>query len=342
MKTSPLTRIGVFYDGNFFSMVSNYYTYIHEKKSRLSFGGLHDFIRKRVAHEEQVDQRFCQIVDIHYFRGRFSAGETAEKGKLLAERQFDDVLIREGVTTHYLPMGPDRTEKGIDVWFALEAYEMAIHKAFDVCVLVACDSDYLPLARKLNTLGTRVMVLGWDFSYVDNGVTRMTKTSQVLLDEVSYPILMSSIIEDRTQRAVTGTLFMPKKERRDDELVSGSNSDNIDNVPDDSGAATITRVVRRKAALAGVAPEPAGSTSGVASRYEGVIANLIDRSEDVPPKRFGWIRPDEDLNEGNNLYFAMIDMDEPTLFDELQIGTRVSFLVGRNIQGPAAKRVRLE
>ena len=101
--------------------------------------------------------------------------ETAEKVWLLQnhrERVFDDVLVREGVTTHYLPLSPDG-EKGIDVWLALEAMELALFKRFNVVVLVVCDGDFLPLVRKLNTLGTRVAVLAWDFQYVDgNGNDR--------------------------------------------------------------------------------------------------------------------------------------------------------------------------
>ena len=44
-----LTRIGVFYDGNYFLHVSNYYNYTHERRSRISINGLHDFIRQKVA-----------------------------------------------------------------------------------------------------------------------------------------------------------------------------------------------------------------------------------------------------------------------------------------------------
>jgi len=57
--------------------------------------------------------------------------------------------MREGVVTHYLPLtqsaGRVIGEKGIDVWLALEAYELAIYKRFDVSVLIAGDGDFLPL-----------------------------------------------------------------------------------------------------------------------------------------------------------------------------------------------------
>lgn len=213
-RKSKLTRIGVFYDGNYFFHVSNYYQYQHERKARISIDGLHEFIRHQVADAEGEDVKYCQIVDAHYFRGRPRAQEAEARGLLLRERQFDDILMREGVITHYLPLGPDG-EKGIDVWLALETYELAIYKRFDVIVLIACDGDFLPLVRKLNALGARVMLLGWGFSYIDqSGKDRETRTAQVLLEEVTYPVLMHQIIDDRSRKGDQriDQLFVPHKE----------------------------------------------------------------------------------------------------------------------------------
>jgi cold shock CspA family protein len=213
---NELLRIGVFYDGNFFFHVSNYYHYHHERRARISVGGLHEYVRHQVAESEGCDVRYCQIVDTHYFRGRPRAKDADQRGVLLKERLFDDVLVSEGVVTHYLPLGPDG-EKGIDVWLALEAYELAIHKRFDVSVLVACDGDFLPLVRKLNTLGTRVMLLAWDFKYIHpTGQERETRTAQVLLDEVTYPVMMHSVIDDRSKRndSQVNALFVPQKDLR--------------------------------------------------------------------------------------------------------------------------------
>ncbi len=196
-NSKNFTKIGIFYDGNFFLHVSNYYQYYHPRKSRISISGLHEYIRHRVAAEENTDVRYCHIVDAHYFRGRLRAQDAEQRDLLLKERLFDEVLMREGVTTHYLPLGPDG-EKGIDVWLALEAYELSIYKQFDVLVLVACDGDFRPLLRKLNTVGTRVMLLAWDFEYTDrNNLQKLTRTAQVLLDEATYPILMHQINEQR-------------------------------------------------------------------------------------------------------------------------------------------------
>lgn len=213
-----LTRIGVFYDGNYFLHVSNYYAYHHERRSRVSIAGLHEFVRHRIAEEEGKDFHHCQIVDAHYFRGRLSAQEaSAEGNRLYYDRLFDDILMMEGVTTHYLPVRTTyqgyRQERGIDVWMALEAFELSLHKQFDVVVLIASDSDFVPLVRKLHTLGVRVMLLGWDYEYFDEeGRRRSTVTSQYLWEEVTYPIAMEKFIEnDSDENFVVNRLFVERK-----------------------------------------------------------------------------------------------------------------------------------
>jgi uncharacterized LabA/DUF88 family protein/cold shock CspA family protein len=197
-----LIRIGVFYDGNYFSGVSNYYNYQHSLRRRISIRGLHHFIKEQVAEVLGTGASLSHIVDAHYFRGRLPAQEAAQKGKLLYyERLFDDILNSEGVTTHYMPLKEQhfkRVEKGLDVWLALEAFEMAVYKKFSVVVLLAGDGDYLPLVRKLNTLGVRVMVLGWDYEYTDDeGARYQHRVSRELLTEATYPVRMHDLINDR-------------------------------------------------------------------------------------------------------------------------------------------------
>jgi cold shock CspA family protein len=214
-----LTKIGVFYDGNYFDRVGKYYCHQHEKRAWISIPGLHDYIRYRVADSESVDMRHCQVIDAHYFRGRFSAQKTKEKGDsaFYNDRALDDILMRENVMAHYLPMNFVGKEKGVDVWLALEAFELTIYKKFDVVVLIASDSDYIPLVRKLKTLGTRVMALNWFISYEgEDGYSRETRPSQMLLREVNYPVIMSEVIDemDKTkgeERDVLSGLFQRRR-----------------------------------------------------------------------------------------------------------------------------------
>lgn len=297
---SKLTRIGVFYDGNFFFHVSNYYQYHHERRARTSISGLHEFIRHQVADSEGSDVRYCQIVDAHYFRGRPRAQESDQRGSLFRERLFDDVLVREGVVTHYLPLGP-AGEKGIDVWLALEAYELAIHKRFDVSVLVVCDGDFLPLVRKMNTLGTRVMLLAWDFKYMhQSGEERETRSAQTLLDEVSYPIMMHQVIDDRSRRndPLVSGLFVPQREARTP-IEQTTVVDTISKKGDGSAA------------------------------LRGTIQTL--------KTGFGFMTPE---SGGQNLFFfygEVLNAD----FNDLSAGTLVDYDIGRNERGPCAVRVRV-
>ncbi len=313
-EKSKLTRVGVFYDGNYFFHVSNYYQYQHSRKARISIDGLHEFIRHEVAEVEGEDVKYCQIVDAHYFRGRPRAQEAEARGLLLRERQFDDILMREGVITHYLPLGPDG-EKGIDVWLALETYELAIYKRFDVIVLIACDGDFLPLVRKLNALGTRVMLLGWGFSYIDqSGKDRETRTAQVLLEEVTYPVLMHQIIDDRSRKgdARIDQLFVPHKDlgafQKPAEAVK---KPPVPPLPPaaPSGTATTT---------------PSGATVPPAGNLSGKIQALREG--------FGFITP----NDGSsNLFFfhaSVLNAD----FNELRVGDEVTYRIGNNDKGICA------
>ncbi|MBX2980948.1 MAG: NYN domain-containing protein [Flavobacteriales bacterium] len=202
MQRFQALKVGVFYDGSYFTHVSNYYNYVHPHRRRIHIGGLHDFIKHMVAEREDTKPNLCHIIDAHFFRGRFTAREANEKpNQLYYDRVFDDVLMYNGVQSHYLPvkdmMGRKR-EKGVDVLMALETYELCMLKRYDVVVLVASDGDHVPLVRKLHALGCKTMLLGWDFEFVDqeSGETQTTRTSTDLWNEVSYPMPMHDLIEE--------------------------------------------------------------------------------------------------------------------------------------------------
>jgi uncharacterized LabA/DUF88 family protein len=155
-----------------------------------------------------IDQASCQIVEAHYFRGRYSAYSADEASKLKDDRVFDDVLTKAGVIQHYTLLdegGPVIQEKGIDVWLALEAYDLAVHNRYDILCLIAGDGDYVPLVRKLNGLGLRVLLLAWDLVHPttdDNAARRPrdTRASAQLIEACSDPIMMNNLIEDRSRK----------------------------------------------------------------------------------------------------------------------------------------------
>ena len=298
-----LVRIAVFYDGNFFSHVSNYYNYQHQRHARIDFYGLHEFVRHEIAQQEDTDARYCQIVDAHYFRGR----KAARDANLIAERQFDEVLMRAGITTHYTPL-TRFGEKGIDVWLALEAFELVILKKYSVVVLIAGDSDYLPLIRKLATFGARVLLLGWHFKYVgSDGVERETRTSQSLLDEATYPVLMSDVMDDpeRANDPLVESLFVRRTSFT---------------------AATIEGLV--------IDVDPAGTQDPGLSDPE---QPHISRTGFVKFSKNGWGFIVDGETQAD-VFFHWTDVEGGD-FNELREGAFVTYVPGRNDRGPCARHV---
>ncbi|QIP12351.1 NYN domain-containing protein [Spirosoma aureum] len=326
---SRLTRIGVFYDGNYFLHVSNYYNYSHERRSRISISGLHAFIRRQVAEEEGVNERLCQIVDAHYFRGRLNAHEANQRGnQLFYDRLFDDILMSEGVVTHYLPVKTYqgyRQEKGIDVWLALEAFELAQYKKFDVVVLITSDGDYVPLIRKLNTLGSRIMVLSWDFEFLnEQGEKQVTRTSQDLLEEVSYPVAMHGMIDDRSRRndLVIQNLFVKQQQQARPTFTAVAAAGNGGSYSSSFGNGF----------------PASGNGYDEYPHSDEPNYNVADTVDDDPEgRKISTIRS---LKTGygfinyppNNLFFhytSLIDTD----FNELQVDDDVEFTIGQNAEG---------
>jgi len=216
----PSIRIGVFYDGNFLLHASNYYNYIHPQRQRLSITGLHNFIRHRVASEKEIDFGRTQIVEAHYFRGRINAAEASQRGsQLYNDRVFDDILMSEGIHSHYLPLRNllgRKEERGIDVWLSLEAYELVLRGKLDLVVLIVSDTDYVPLIRKLNAEGVDVMLISWEFEYLnDEGARVVTKTSHDLLQLANFPTYMQDVIDEglRQNDPVIQGLFVQNEAR---------------------------------------------------------------------------------------------------------------------------------
>lgn len=333
-RPTKLTRIGVFYDGNYFLHVSNYYNYSHERRSRISISGLHQFIRSQVSDMEDSDMSLCQIVDAHYFRGRLNAHEASQRGnQLFYDRLFDDILMSEGVVTHYLPVKTyqgHRQEKGIDVWLALETYELATYKEFDVVVLITADGDYVPLIRKLNTLGTRVMVLSWDFEYLnDEGEKMVTRTSQDLLEEVSYPVPMHEIIDNRLKKndAMIRDLFVKQQPRTD-----APPRQFYQNPPAVNGNGT--------GVGNGAYQNPTFNPSAIAPLLPGESEGDDDRQPDFDNTDERLVSTIRSLKTGygfinwppNNLFFHYTSVTAGD-FNDFQVDDEVSFRLGKNNEG---------
>lgn len=207
-----LTRIAMFIDGSFFLQVNTYYKYHHNVGKSFYYSGFTDYVRHKVAQLEHSRYNLCQMVEAHWFRGRYPTSaleqryaDTQRRLEVLTnERKMEDTLIYQGIVSHYYPLQIDSetgeaSEKSLDTWFALEALDLTVARKFDVVVIVGGDSNYHHLVSKLNGLGVRVMVLGWNLQYETDSPNgprrRYIKTSQLLMDECSYPVWLDRIID---------------------------------------------------------------------------------------------------------------------------------------------------
>jgi len=305
-----LIRIGVFYDGSYFSRVSQYYRY-YDRKARISIKGLHDFIRDKVAEAENADIRHCQLIDAHYFRGRYSAYEAAKRdNQLLYDRIFDDILMYAGVVTHYLPIFPDKLkvnqkkEKGIDVWYALEAFELTMLKQFSVVVLITGDGDYLPLVKKINTLGSRVMLLHWNLDFPFETGLSPIRANANLISEVNYELSMGEYMHSENNDPIIENMFIA-----------------VDEEEDFSKKFTVTETSGTGVNHEMQAGDGSLNTGHVIHiDFERGIGNIASLDGQFP-----------------NIIFFRNQTEE---FAELERGFYVSFSLGQNAKGPMAVRVK--
>lgn len=186
--------IGVFIDGGYYAKVNR--SLKAQERSIIRVRSLFDFICKRLSRHEDIDPSDCQITEAHYFRGRFRVKEAYDKHLLYNERKFEDTLIENDVIFHYKHLreierdGETQVvEKGIDVWFALEAYELATFRKFDYVVLITGDADHEMLVRKLKALKIKTVLLTWNLANVD-------ATSPLLREEAGHHWELSEIMRE--------------------------------------------------------------------------------------------------------------------------------------------------
>lgn len=189
--------IGVFIDGGYYAKINR--ALKAQERSIIRVRSLFDYISSRLSFHEDIDPSDCQITEAHYFRGRFRVKEAYDKHLLYNERKFEDTLIENDVIFHYKHLREVEkdgqvqvVEKGVDVWFALEAYELATFRHFDYVVLITGDADHEMLVRKLKALKIKTVLLTWNLTDVD-------ATSPLLKEEAGHHWELSQILEEHPQ-----------------------------------------------------------------------------------------------------------------------------------------------
>ncbi len=179
--SNTIASIGVFIDGGYYSKINEA---LEEQFSQnIVVDKLFKYIRTKIAELSGETECNCIITQSHYYRGRYRAQDAAHKNILFAERRFEDNLIENDVIFHYKHLREvqrnDETtviEKGIDVWFALDAFQLSLIHNFDYVVLITGDADHEMLVNKLQTIKSRVILLTWNLG-------PQSSTSRLLREE---------------------------------------------------------------------------------------------------------------------------------------------------------------
>ncbi|MDR1784900.1 MAG: NYN domain-containing protein [Spirochaetaceae bacterium] len=197
------TKICIFYDGYYFKKVSDFYKFTHSIQKRISFFGLQTFIVNQAAEAINENEKNCVIAGQHYYIGKL-AGTEVNPESAKKELIFQDVLKRAGITGHYRELKTDvegnKIEKMVDCDLITDALEMAMKGEYDFFILIAGDSDFVPLIEKLKKYVTTMLVF-WDIE------ESRTRTSSVLINTVDYFVEMKPIIEKRMKTELEKGLF---------------------------------------------------------------------------------------------------------------------------------------
>ena len=199
MASSKINSIGLFIDGGYYMKINEALANRKENRMRLNLHNLINYVRKCVSEHYEVAKEDCLVTESHYFQGRYRARNITNKKQFEDDRYFEDKLIEEDVVLHFkhiqdVPSDADPTktvvrEKGIDVWFALETFELSMYRDFDFVVLITGDTDHEMLARKIKALKKQVILLTWTLD-------DKTKSGKYLREEVTYHIDLATIVKE--------------------------------------------------------------------------------------------------------------------------------------------------
>lgn len=185
--TTNIISIGLSIDGGYYCKINDG---LYQSGYRLNLEKLQKYIRECIAEKFGLEASQCLITESHFYRGRFRMPDARKKKRLEADRAFEDSLIENDVVFHYKHVAEMENgsikEKGIDVWFALETYELAMYRDYDFVVLITGDADHEMLARKIKALKKQVVLVTWN-------VVDKQSTSPALKEEVTMHIDLDEI-----------------------------------------------------------------------------------------------------------------------------------------------------
>jgi uncharacterized LabA/DUF88 family protein len=201
MDDKSLCRIGVFYDGSYFTYARRY-LYFQRKLGWLEFRAFHGLLENFIRTKEQGYTHY-RVVYASWFQGMFGTRD-AEERQLKSDRQLYQDLMHAGIEPKFMPMPQSgQNEKGSDVALAIDAMQIGLERKIDIAVLVSGDGDFVPLVRALMEQGIRVMAAY--FEYEEGEYKGFI--NERLLNVCNYSLDVIGMEKDKDFRAIFKGLF---------------------------------------------------------------------------------------------------------------------------------------
>lgn len=206
MSDKSLCRIGVFYDGSYFTYARRYF-YFQRKLGWLDFKPLHGLIESYIRTKEQGYIHY-RVVYSSWFQGMFSASQADEK-QLKTDRNLYQDLMHAGIEPKFSPMPQSgQNEKGADVSMAIDAIQIGLEGKIDIAVLVTGDGDFVPVARALMKQGIRIVVAY--FEYADG--EHKSFINERLLNVCNFSLNINEMEKDKDFKSIFKGLFRKPEE----------------------------------------------------------------------------------------------------------------------------------
>lgn len=199
-RETDFLRIGVFYDGTFFTRAQNYF--YGQGYGWLSFQELHKLLESYVRTKEQGFSSY-KVVYSAWFQGLYKSNQATEDNLRLDRKRHHD-LLHAGIEPKNIPMSETQGEKGIDVYMAVETLQIGLDKKIDLAILVTGDGDFVPLVRALMKNGVKVLVSY--FKYEEENGHKSFANERLILS-ANYSLNINELENDKEFKAEFKSVF---------------------------------------------------------------------------------------------------------------------------------------
>jgi uncharacterized LabA/DUF88 family protein len=200
MSNQSLCRIGIFYDGSYFTYAQLHF-YADRNLGWLSFMPLHRLIEDFIREKEQGYFNY-RVVYAGWYQGLYTSTQSTDHQRRIDRNRHID-LIYAGIEPKYMPMSQEQGEKGIDIAMAIDALQVGLDGKIDVAVLITGDGDFVPLVRALMKHGIRVATAYFEYE----SERRRSFASERLMVVSNYVLNITDLEKDRKNQGLFRSLF---------------------------------------------------------------------------------------------------------------------------------------